>query len=104
MIQRSSIYLWLFFLFAFMQIGGTMHSVSHWVECHTAQHEDQDRTESECAQCLSFNHANDVDLSSVDDITITANRYNFVEYALVCIFTARAFAYIARAPPYDSQV
>ncbi len=105
MLNRAFIHLCLIVLFAFTQIGGAVHAVSHYADHHEQeQHQqDQDSHQEQCGQCITYNHIADADLTYGFWFESSPNKQVFASDASASHISLTVRFYGARAPPISLQ-
>lgn len=103
--NRIFIHLSLIVLFAFTQIGGAVHAVSHYAEQHEQeQHQqDQDSHQEQCGQCLTYNHIADADLTHELWFASSPLEQIFAHDVSASHISPTVRFYGARAPPTSLQ-
>lgn len=103
MLQRIFIHLSLVLLFAFTQMGVATHEISHLTDNNQQHQQDQNNTESQCEQCLSYSHAAVADLAPAFTFLVAPAEHIFTASEFTSTLSANLSFYSARAPPTHSQ-
>ena len=103
MLQRVFIHLSLILLFAFTQIGVATHEISHLTSGTQQHHQDQNKSERQCEQCLSYSHAAVADLAPTFTFSVAPAEHIFTASVFTSTLSANPSFYSARAPPTTLQ-
>lgn len=104
MLQRIFIHISLVLLFALTQMGVVSHQISHLSDSKQTHQQDKKSHESQCSQCLSYNHASTASVVEAFYFDTIPADHIYSATELSHSPTTSACFYSARAPPFISHV